>query len=89
MGSREEEKVVSRKTQKERKTDMDSNANLTKMYKTQWQAYFKRGLGKPVIVYGEDERTAKANALAYYRKNKTLVDYTPMEKIVDHVDLIG
>ena len=68
---------------------MDSNANLTKMYKTQWQAYFKRGLGKPVVVYGEDEMTAKANALAHYRKNKALLDYTPMEKIVDHVELIG
>ena len=68
---------------------MDSNVNLTKIYKTQWQAYFKRGLGKPVIVYGEDERTAKANALAHYRKNKALLDYTPMEKIVDHVELIG
>ena len=68
---------------------MDSKTDLMTLYKTQWQAYFKRGLGKPVIVYGEDERTAKANALAYYRKNKTLVDYTPMEKIVDHVELIG
>ena len=75
--------------QKERKTNMDNKIDMTTVYKTQWQAYFKRGLGKPVIVYGEDERTAKANALAYYRKNKTLVDYTPMEKIVDHVELIG
>ena len=68
---------------------MDSNANLTKMYKTQWRAYFKYGLGEPVIVYGEDERTAKANALAYYRKNKTLVDELPMDKIVDRVEFIG
>ena len=68
---------------------METKVDSSRLYKTQWQAYFKRGLGKPVIVYGEDERTAKANALAYYRKNKTLVDYTPMEKIVDHVELIG
>ena len=68
---------------------MDSNTDLMTLYKTQWLAYFKRGLGEPTIVYGEDERTAKANALAYYRKNKTLVDYTPMDKIVDHVELIG
>ena len=68
---------------------MDSNVNLTKIYKTQWRAYFKHGLGEPTIVYGEDERTAKANALAYYRKNKTLVDYAPMEKIVDRVEFIG
>ena len=68
---------------------MDSNTDLMTLYKTQWRAYFKRGLGEPTIVYGEDERTAKANALAYYRKNKTLVDCTPMDKIVDHVELIG
>ena len=68
---------------------MDSKTDLMTLYKTQWRAYFKRGLGEPTIVYGEDERTAKANALAYYRKNKTLVDYTPMGKIVDHVELSG
>lgn len=68
---------------------METKVDLSRLYKTQWRAYFKRGLGKPVVVYGEDERTAKANALAYYRKNKTLVDYTPMEKIVDHVERIG
>ena len=68
---------------------METKVDLSRLYKTRWQAYFKRGLSKPVVVYGEDERTAKANALAYYRKNKTLVDYTPMEKIVDHVELIG
>ena len=68
---------------------MDNKTDLMTLYKTQWRAYFKRGLGEPTIVYGEDERTAKANALAYYRKNKTLVDCTPMDKIVDHVELIG
>ena len=68
---------------------MDSKTDLMALYKTQWRAYFKRGLGEPTIVYGEDEMTAKANALAYYRKNKTLVDCTPMDKIVDHVELIG
>lgn len=68
---------------------METKVDLSRLYKTLWQAYFKRGLGKPVVVYGEDERTAKANALAYYRKNKTLVDYTPMEKIVDRVEFIG
>ena len=68
---------------------MDSKTDLMTLYKTQWRAYFKYGLGEPVIVYGEDERTAKANALAYYRKNKTLVDYAPMEKIVDRVEFIG
>lgn len=73
----------------ERRKNMETKVDSSRLYKTQWQAYFKRGLGKPVVVYGEDERTAKANALAYYRKNKTLVDYTPMEKIVDHVELIG
>ena len=68
---------------------METKVDLSRLYKTRWQAYFKRGLGKPVIVYGEDEMTAKANALAHYRKNKALLDYTPMEKIVDHVERIG
>lgn len=68
---------------------MDNKTDLMTLYKTQWRAYFKHGLGEPVIVYGEDERTAKANALAYYRKNKTLVDELPMNKIVDRVEFIG
>lgn len=68
---------------------MDNKTDLMTLYKTQWRAYFKHGLGEPVIVYGEDERTAKANALAYYRKNKTLVDELPMDKIVDRVEFIG
>ena len=68
---------------------MDSKTDITAVYKTQWRAYFKRGLGEPTIVYGEDERVAKANALAYYRKNKILLDETPMDKIVDHVEFVG
>lgn len=68
---------------------MDNKTDLMTLYKTQWRAYFKHGLGEPVIVYGEDERTAKANALAYYRKNKTLVDELPIDKIVDRVEFIG
>lgn len=68
---------------------MDIKPDLMTLYKTQWRAYFKHGLGAPIIVYGEDERTAKVNALAHYRKNKALLDYTPMENVVDHVDFIG
>ena len=42
-------------TSKEIKT-MDSKTDLMTLYKTQWQVYFKRGLSKPVVVYGEDEK---------------------------------
>ena len=84
-----EEKIISRNTQKRKKTDMDNKTNLMTLYKTQWRAYFKRGLGSPTIVYGESEDIAKRNALAYYRKNCALMSDWPIEKVVDRVDIIG
>ena len=63
--------------------------DLGQIYKTQWLAHFKRGFGSPTIVYGESEAEARNNALAYYRKNKTLVDFFPIDSIVDYVTYIG
>lgn len=68
---------------------MIEHHDLTKIYKTQWRAYYKTGLGGPTIVYGESEREAMANALAEYRKSRTLVGMWPMEKVVERVELIG
>ena len=59
------------------------------VYKTQWLATFRRGLGKPTIVYGESEDEAKRNALAYYRKNMTMVDMKPIDSVVERVEIIG
>jgi len=68
---------------------MIEHHDLTKIYNTQWRAYYKTGLGKPKIVYGESEHEAKANALAEYRKNRTLLDTWPMDRVVEKVELIG
>ena len=68
---------------------MLNHVNTKRLYKTQWRAYYKTGLGSPKIVYGESEAEALNNALAEYRKNKTLVDPWPLDKVVDHVDYIG
>lgn len=68
---------------------MLEHVDNTRTYKTQWKAYYKPGLMSPRIVYGESEAEARINALAEYRKNKTMVDIWPIEKVVDHVDWIG
>lgn len=68
---------------------MLEHIDVLRVYKTQWKAYYKPGLSSPKIVYGESEAEARVNALAEYRKNKTLVDLWPINKVVDHVDWIG
>lgn len=68
---------------------MLNNVDASRNYKTQWMAYFKSGLASPTIVYGESKEEAKRNALAYWRKNRTPVDFWPKEKIVDYVTYIG
>ena len=68
---------------------MIEHHDLTKIYNTQWRAYYKPGLGKPIIVYGESEHEAKVNALAEYRKRQIVLDRWPMDKIVEKVELIG
>jgi hypothetical protein len=59
------------------------------LYKTQWKAFFKPGLGSPTIVYGESEDEAKKNALAYFRKNNGSLENWPAERIVEKVEFIG
>jgi len=66
-----------------------NHVNTKKLYKTQWRAYYKTGLGSPKIVYGESETEALSNALAEYRKNKTMVDLWPLNMVVDYVECIG
>ena len=59
------------------------------LYKTQWRAIFKNNVCSPTIVYGESEDEAKRNALAHYRKNKTMVNFWGVDDIVSHVEYIG
>ena len=55
-------------------------------YSKAWNAFYKNGTcASPTVVYGTDEHEAKANALAYYRKNTTMLDMLPMNLIVDKV----
>lgn len=68
---------------------MEDRAVESTVYKTQWLATFRRGLGKLTIVYGESEDEAKRNALAYYRKNMTMVDMKPIDSVVERVEIIG
>lgn len=68
---------------------MLAHVNPSTICKTQWKAFFKHGFCSPTIVYGESESEAMRNALAHYRKNKTLVDFWGIEDVVDHVDFIG
>lgn len=58
-------------------------------YKTQWLATFKNNLHKQTIVYGESEKEAMNNALAFHRKNYGMVDTRGMNDIVASVKYIG
>ena len=68
---------------------MTDDKTLEKLYKTQWRAYFKPGLGQPTIVYGENEETALRNALAYIRKVNDSLAFWPRARVVDHVECSG
>ncbi|MBP5784046.1 MAG: hypothetical protein J6W16_00480 [Methanobrevibacter sp.] len=68
---------------------MLNHIDTTKIYKTQWRAFYKPGLASSKIVYGESEDEAKRNALAEYRKSKTQVDTWSIDKVVDRVEMIG
>ena len=60
------------------------------LYKTQWKAFFKTGLGSPIIVHGESEDEAKRNALAQFRKSRCSSIWNwPADRVVDRVELIG
>ena len=63
--------------------------DTSKLYKTQWLAYFKNGLQAPTIVYGESEDDAKKNAFAYYRKNYGMIDTSKLDDVVKNVQFVG
>ena len=68
---------------------MLEHIDTSKIYKTQWRAFYKNGIHPAKIVHGESEAEARANALAEYRKSKTMVDLWPIDKVVDYVEWIG
>ena len=61
---------------------------MSRLYETKWTAYYKNGVMGPTVVYGEDVEEAMKNALAEYRKNCTMVDFWPIERVVDRVELV-
>ena len=63
--------------------------NPERLYKTQWRAHYKKGLGSPRIVYGESEEEALRNALAEFRRTHGPIDNWPLNKVVDSVEFIG
>lgn len=63
--------------------------NTSKIYATQWRAFYKHGLLNTSIVHGETEDEAKRDALALFRKNMTEVSFFPVGMVVDRVERIG
>ena len=59
------------------------------IYNTPWRAFFKNGIIGTSIVYGESEDEAMRNALALARKNNGSIDFWPIDKVVDHVEIVG
>lgn len=67
---------------------MKKRIDRNTLYKTQWIAYYKNSMLGPRIVYGESADEAKINALAEYRKAKTMVDKWPLDKVVARVEIV-
>lgn len=65
-----------------------NHIDTSRMYRTQWIAYYKSGLLGPRVVYGESTDEARLNALAEYRKAKTAIDTWPVDKVVDRVEIV-
>lgn len=53
-----------------------------------FKVYLKQGLGGPFITEAENADKAAAFGLSEYRRNLVSVDFKPIEKVVDHVELI-
>lgn len=56
--------------------------------KMTYKVYLKRGLGGPFIFEAESQKMAANMGLAEYRRNTYGPDLTPIEAIVDRVELI-
>ena len=63
--------------------------DVLKHYSKKWTAYYKRGFGSPVEVYGKDEAAAKLEALAAFRKTREFCDDRPLSAVVDRVELVA
>ena len=61
---------------------------MSNVYSVKWTAYYKNGVLGPTTVYGKDVEEAMKNALAEYRKSNTMVDFWPVDRIVDRVELV-
>ena len=61
---------------------------LTNQFKHTWKVYFKRGGGQ-AIVYGNNEQEAKIAALAFWRKQKSMMDNCTPKEIIKHLEPIS
>lgn len=59
--------------------------SMTKML---FKVYLKAGLGSPFIIEAESMNMAARLGLAEYRRNTYGPDLTPIDKIIDHVELV-
>lgn len=58
--------------------------NAINQFKQQWKVYFNRGEGQ-AIVYGNTENEARIAALAYYRKQKTQMDFCTTDQMIKNI----
>ena len=53
-----------------------------------FKVYLKRGLGGPFITEAENAAEAAKFGLSEYRRNLVSVDFKPIEKVVEKVELM-
>ena len=58
------------------------------MFKHKWHVWFNHGMGQ-IDVYAPTLDEAQKEAFAWCRKQKTLVEITPLSNIIQKVEMIG
>lgn len=53
-----------------------------------FKVYLKSGLGGPFITEAENATEAAKFGLSEYRRNLTYIDFTPIESVVEKVELM-
>lgn len=62
--------------------------DFKEMFKHKWHVWFNHGMGQ-ADVYAPTLDEAQKEALAWCRKQKTLVEITPLSNIIQKVEMIG
>lgn len=62
--------------------------NFKEMFKHKWHVWFNHGMGQ-TDVYASTQEEAQKEAIAWHRKQNTLVDRVSLSNMIQKVEMIG